>query len=82
MKVSEQLLKDRGGETGNYSCPLYLSTTACKKLFDEAGVVPEPKCVGMLGDVLENFALLLLEGWEGCYIDKSKFAQTVADIMD
>ncbi len=59
--TTSELLKDRGGHTrGNYSCPVYISVEACKALFGEAGVEPAPKAVGVLGDILENFAMSLI----------------------
>jgi hypothetical protein len=62
MKLNYQkLIKDREGYSGNYSCPQYISTEAILKLFEEVGITPEPKAVGVLGDILENFALSILE---------------------
>jgi hypothetical protein len=31
-------------------------------LFEELGIQPEPRAIGTLGDILENFALHLLSG--------------------
>jgi len=61
----DELLRDRKGVTGNYSCPVHISVEACLHLFEEAGIEPQPKTVGRLGDVLENFALYLLSDWSG-----------------
>lgn len=61
MKVTAaELLKTRPGLTGKYSCPVHIPTEACLALFNEKGVEPEPKAVGVLGDILENFALQII----------------------
>lgn len=63
---ADKLLKSRGGPSHpNYSCPKHISVDACKALFDEIGATPEPKAVGVLGDILENFALELMEDFKG-----------------
>jgi hypothetical protein len=83
MKRSEELLKSRGGATGkNYSCPVYLSTSACKKLFDEAGVDAEDKCIGMMGDVLENFAMMILRHHQSGRLTPDAFRSIVAGFVD
>lgn len=81
--ITKRLLKDRGGiSRENYACPVHVSTDACKLLFEEAKVVPTPKAVGVLGDVLENYALLLLEKWKGKKITEQDIAQRVAEVME
>lgn len=82
MKRSEELLKSRGGMSGNYSCPVHLSTDACKKLFDEAGVHAEDKCVGMMGDVLENFAMMILKRHSGGTLTRTGFQSIVSELVD
>jgi len=82
MKRSEELLRSRGGMTGNYSCPVHLSTSNCKKLFDEAGVEAEDKCIGMMGDVLENFAVSILRNHQGGKLTPGGFRELVAGVVD
>jgi hypothetical protein len=82
MKRSDELLKSRGGMSGNYSCPVHLSTDACKKLFEEAGVQAEDKCVGMMGDVLENFAMMILRRHPGGRLTRKGFRSIVSDLID
>lgn len=82
MKRSEELLKSRGGMSGNYSCPVYLSTSNCKKLFDEADVEADDKCIGMMGDVLENFAISILRRHKGGKLTPNAFRALVADVVD
>ena len=82
MKRSEELLRSRGGVTGNYSCPVHLSTSDCKKLFDEAGIDAEDKCIGMMGDVLENFAMMILRRNEGGRLTSDGFRSLVATLVD
>lgn len=60
-KIIKELMKDRGGKSGTYSCPVHISTNACLALFQEVGVQPEHKAVGALGDILENFAIKIIK---------------------
>jgi hypothetical protein len=82
MKLNyEKLIKDREGFSGNYSCPKYISTDAIIKLFDEAGLNPEPKAVGVLGDILENFALSILDGHQKNSISASELKNNLKNIV-
>jgi hypothetical protein len=82
MKVStEELLEDRGGHTGNYSCPVHISVEACKALFEEVGVTPTPKAVGTLGDILENFAIAMLRGFDGTTMSPSQVASGLRNAL-
>ncbi len=66
MKIkSNELLKVRPGITAKYSCPVHIPNEACLALFREKGVEPEPKAVGTLGDILENFALKIIGNHSG-----------------
>lgn len=65
MFDADDLLQVRRYSTPNYNCPKHISIDACLALFSEAGVDPEPKAVGCLGDILENFALALLKDARG-----------------
>ena len=73
MKIhANKLLESRGGHTGNYSCPVHIPIDACKALFREVGIQPAPKAVGVLGDILENFAISILDGFNGSTISASE----------
>ncbi|MCK4818631.1 hypothetical protein KA005_22865 [bacterium] len=66
MKVkADELLKTRPGLSGKYSCPVHIPNEACLALFREKGVDPDPKAVGILGDILENFALKVVGKYSG-----------------
>lgn len=66
MKLkSEELLRDRPGVSGTYSCPVHIPVEACLALFQEMGVNPAPKAVGVLGDILENFAIRIVGSHSG-----------------
>jgi hypothetical protein len=66
MKINAaELLKTRPGLTGKYSCPVHIPNEACLALFNEKGVEPDHKAVGVLGDILENFALKIVGKYSG-----------------
>ncbi len=78
---TRELLKDRhGASSNNYGCPVHISLDACGALFKEAGIAPTPGAVGKLGDVLENYALMLMKGVSGGRISETDLARIVDEI--
>lgn len=62
MKLSiSYLMKDRGGNSNKYDCPIHIPVESCMKLYEEVGVKPKSGAVGALGDVLENFAIAVIK---------------------
>jgi len=82
MKIkSDELLKDRGGITGNYSCPVHINVESCLALFREAGVKPAPKAVGVLGDILENFAMSIVCNHSGKSMTVEQLKSKLRDVL-
>jgi len=81
MLRADDLLKQRT-HSGNYGCPIHISIRACKRLFKEAGLTPEPEAVGTLGDILENFALSLLSARNGPGITRSELKQLLREVIN
>ena len=80
-KYSESFLENRNGYSNNYnSCPKYISLNAIEALYVECGLTYEPKSVGVLGDILENFAVEILKGMNG-NVTPSDLKKRVKDIM-
>ena len=78
---TQQLIRSRNGASNNYNgCPVHVSLDACAALFREAGANPSPSAVGTLGDVLENYALMLLKGSRGKSVSEQDLAQLVDSI--
>ena len=81
MFDADELLQVRRYSTPNYNCPKHISIDACLALVSEAGIQAEPKAVGCLGDILENFALALLKGERGT-LTRDRLAEKLRGICD
>lgn len=62
LKV-EELMRSRSPQYNE--CPRHLSVDACGALLEEAGVVATTEGKNVLGDILENFALLVASHQKG-----------------
>jgi|GEM_PF-2848419 len=82
MLRAADLLKQRMHSNYNEGCPIHISIRACKRLFKEAGLRPDPEAVGTLGDILENFALSLLKGRKGPQITRSELVRLLGEAID
>lgn len=80
-QYSDLLLKSRNGfSQNNYSCPQYISFDAIKSLYDECGLTYDPKSVGVMGDILENFAIEILKGLNN-NVSPTDLKNRIANIM-
>ena len=78
---SDLLLKSRNGFSNNYNgCPKYISFDSIEALFAECDLTYESKSVGVLGDILENFAIEILKELAG-KVSPSDLKKRVKDIM-
>lgn len=82
MKLSiSYLMKERGGSSNNYDCPIHIAPESCMKLYEEVGVKPEPGAVGALGDVLENFAIVIIKNIGHKKVSVQDLAQSVKNTL-
>lgn len=83
MLKADDLLKPRKYSSDYQpTCPIHISIGSCKKLFQEAGLKPDPAAIGTLGDILENFAISLLKRARKPQITKSELAQLLRETTE
>lgn len=80
--IVKQLMESRGGISDHYNgCPKYITLDACRSLLKEAGANPASGAVGTLGDVLENFALLILKDRRGKAVSISDIENKLSKLL-
>ena len=82
MLTPENLLQVRRySENYQPTCPVHLRIQDCAALFHESGLIPDRQAVACLGDILENFALYVLDRLSAGEIGRYEVERALKDVL-